>query len=122
MKVLVNYRAVVIRLRKYRLAWALLLGVTILPALYVLAYAVQIKRGEQRARSKGVNDYRLVFSDLKNEKYESLACAFFWPIYSLDSIYADERLYPEAMIPKCIPLNDYFRHCKCCLLDCVGLN
>ena len=94
----------------------------LLLALYVLTYGLLVGAGERRARARRTNDYDLVFSDPKNEKYESLVCAVFWPIYSVDSIYRDERLYPNAMIPKNMGLSDYVRHCRICVLDCVGLN
>jgi hypothetical protein len=115
-------KATVAVLCKHKLTRHLALGVTLFLALYVLTYGVLVGAGERRARAKGINDYDLVFSDPKNEKYESVVCAVFWPIYSVDSIYRDERFYPNAMIPKNMGLRDYVRHCRMRVLDCVGLD
>lgn len=105
---------------RHKTTQALLVGAILFLVLYVLSYLVLVGQAERRAKAERVNGYYLVFS--RSEKYELLACAFYWPIYSLDTGYEDDRLYARCMIPKSMTLRDYARHCKCCLLDCADLN
>jgi len=101
---------------------ALLIGASVSFALYVLSYLVLVGKGERRAKATGVNGYRLIFSGPESENYESLVCAVYWPIYSLDTGYEDKRLYATCMIARNATLWDYADHCECRLLDCAGLN
>jgi hypothetical protein len=114
-------RAMVLAALKHKMTRRLAFGAFLFLALYVLSYLVLVGRGERRARAARANDYSLVFSNYQSEKYESVVCAFYWPIYSLDIGYEDEKLRPTCMIPKSMSVRDYAHHCRCCLLDCIGL-
>jgi hypothetical protein len=114
-------RTMVLATLKHKMTKRLAFGAFLFLALYVLSYLILVGRGERRARAARVNDYSLVFSNYQSENYESVVCAFYWPIYSLDTGYEDEKLHPTCMIPKSMSVRYYAHHCRCRLLDCVGL-
>src|SRR5262245_41700592 len=85
---------------KHKTIRRITLGAIVFLTMYVVSYTILVGRGERKAKATGTNDYCLVFSDPKDENLESLVCAFYWPIYSVDTFYEDEELRPMAMISK----------------------
>lgn len=102
-----------IRAVKNSISWARVrlaancLLVVVVP--YLLTYFLLVGAGERRAKARSENEYFLVYLDGNEGKAEYSMCLFFWPIYSIDSVYADDKLRPWNMPRKEMGLEEYTR-------------